>query len=351
MAALPDGGLALAGHTDSKGAGYKDFWLVRVDPCGALVWDRTYGGAQYDEANAVAALADGGFAVAGYTQSKGAGGRDFWLVRTDEDGALVWDETYGGANCDVACAVAALPDGGFAVAGYTSSKGAGDEDFWLVRTDAGGALAWDETFGGAGRDEARAMTALPDGGFALAGLTYSQGAGARDAWLVRTDAEGAVQWEQTYGGTANDEAFSVAAVPDGGFALGGVTFSKGQGGGDFWLVRTDASGAVLWEQTYGGGDRDEGHAVAVLPDGGFALGGFTRSLGAGLRDFWLVRTAADGAVLWTEPCGGAAWDEAYGLAVLPDGGLALVGYSESFGAGWRDFWLVRTDAAGHVSGW
>ena len=242
IAVLPDGGFALAGSTQSKGAGFRDFWLVRTDSDGTLLWDRTYGGHSEDRGGRFAVLIDGGFALVGTTQSKGDGKGDAWLVRTDSEGAPLWDKTYGGPEYDFGFAVAVLPDGGFALLGATQSKGSGNEDCWLIRTDPWGTLLWDKIYGGSGWERCSLITVLPDGGLALSGFTSSKGAGATDAWLVRTDASGTLLWDQTYGGPAGDSASSVAVLPYGGFAFAGTTYSNGAGNTDVWLVRTDSEG-------------------------------------------------------------------------------------------------------------
>jgi len=147
-----------------------------------------------DGASSIVALADGGFAVAGWTESKGAGSSDMWVLRLDEAGNVVWDHTYGGAEDDVARSIVALADGGLAVAGYTQSKGAGDDDMWVLRLDEAGNVVWDKTFGGAKADMANSIVALADGGFAVAGRTYSKGAGNNDMWVLRLDEAGNVDF-------------------------------------------------------------------------------------------------------------------------------------------------------------
>ena len=187
---------------------------------------------------------DGGFALAGYTMSMG-GNPDFLLVRTDSFGNMLWTKTYDGTSYDVAYSVVLTGDGGFALAGYTMSMG-GNPDFWLVRTDSSGNMLWTKTYGGTSYDVAYSVVLTGDGGFALAGYTMSMG-GNPDFLLVRTDSSGNMLWTKTYGGTNYDVALSVVLTGDGGFALAGYTMSLG-GNPDFWLVRTDSSGNMLWSQ-------------------------------------------------------------------------------------------------------
>ena len=349
VAVLADGGFALVGLTGSKGAGKYDFWLVRTDHAGELLFDQTYGGTETDEARSVAALPDSSFAIAGSSQSKGShGGRDFWLVRTDAAGKEVWSTFYGSAKDEFAEAIVALADGGFAVLGHTEAVGSKWWDMWLVRTDKAGKQTWTQSYGGVDDERGYALAVLGDGGLALAGYTGSKGAGKHDMWLVRTDKDGKAIWDATYGGADHDEARAVAAV-SGGFILAGATRSKGAGNYDFWLVRTDSGGKALWDRTHGGKDHDEARGLAVIPQGGFAMVGYTESAGAGFADMWLVRTDTLGNLDWQQTYGGGAIDEGRSVTVFPDGNFALTGFTTSSGSGLEDFWLVRIDAWGHKS--
>lgn len=209
---------------------------------------------------------------------------------------MMWNKTYGGMGSDSAGSVVQTSDGGYAIAGVTNSSGAGSDDFWLVKTDASGTMQWNKTYGGTGGEYANALVQTGDGGYALAGVTSSYGAGSADFWLVRTDASGSAQWNKTYGGASWDLAIALADSSDGGYALAGYTGSFGAGSADFWLVKTDANGTMQWNKTYGGTNADWAWHLVATEDGGYALGGSTHSFGAGNDDFWLVKTEADGTV-------------------------------------------------------
>jgi len=344
IAALSDG-FALAGLTASKGAGDVDYWLVKTDLAGKVLWDKTYGGKGGDQANALVALNDG-FALAGFTTSKGEAGSDFWLVRTDSSGNLLWDKTYGGAGGDVAWSVVALKDG-FAVAGFTSSTVDGNYDFWLVRTDAAGEPLFTVNFGGADNDFCSGVVATKDG-FVLIGSTKSKGAGGEDAWLVKTDTSGNLLWDKTYGGAKSDGAFSAVVLAD-GLAVLGATSSKGAGATDFWLIRTDNVGNILWDRTYGGKNNElaDGFSLAALGDG-FAMAGRTASKGSGGNDFWLVRTDLFGNALWDKTYGGAGDDQTRALAALADGFVVAGSASPITDPKAYDFRVVRTDLWGNT---
>jgi hypothetical protein len=208
-----------------------------MDANGSKEWDKPYGGAGTDDAYYLLQTADGEYALAGRTDSYGAGSYDFWLVKTDADGNKEWDKTYGGTDDDGATSILQTADGGYVLAGYTRSFGAGNYDMWLVKTDADGNKEWDKTYGGTGTDDAYSLLQIDDSGYAVAGRTASYGAGSHDFWLVKTDANGNKEWDKTYGGTEFDSAYSLLQTADGGYVLAGNTESFGAGGSDIWLVK------------------------------------------------------------------------------------------------------------------
>lgn len=308
-------------------------------------WERTFGGWDYDHCNSVIQTADGGFAMVGATESFGAGGRDIWLVRTNASGDSLWSRTFGGENDDWGISLIQTADGGFALAGYTASFGAGGPDFWLVRTSAEGDSLWSITFGG-GADERCSMIQTDAGGFALAGTTTSFGVGGQDFWLVLTNAEGDSLWSRTYGSGNNENCYSIIQTAEGGFALAGWTESHEAGIWDFWLIRTNANGDSLWSRSFDGGQRDYCCTIIQTTDGGFALAGWTDSFGPGDADYLLVRTNSDGDSLWSAAYGGRMSELCYSLVQTTDGGFAMGGQTSTFGAGEDDFWLMRTNEDG-----
>jgi parallel beta-helix repeat protein len=231
---------------------------------------------------------DGGYAIAGYTRSYGAGSEDFWLVKTDSIGNAMWNKTYGGAADEDAYSVIVTSDGGYAIAGYTRSYGAGSEDFWLVKTDSAGNKLWNKTYGGADRDEAHSVVQTNDGGYALGGIAHPW-ASSYQFKLVKTDSAGNIQWNKAYGGSADYFAHSMIQTSDGGYALAGIKFSVIPFYADFLLIKTDAAGNMQWNKTYGGAGSEEAFSLVQTSDRGYALAGTTDSYGAGGTDFWLVK--------------------------------------------------------------
>jgi hypothetical protein len=343
-----DGGYALAGYTSSFGAGGQDMWLVKTDTAGNHLWNKTYGGTSYDGAYSLLQTSDGGYALGGSTGSFGAGYDDVWLVKTDGAGNMLWNKTYGGANYDEAYSLVQTNDGGYALAGYTYSS-SGDAEFYLAKTDGSGNLLLNKTYGGTLDDVAWSVVHTNDGGYALAGWTYSFGAGYDDVWLVKTDGAGNMLWNKTYGGANYDGAYSLVQTNDGGYALAGYTYSLGAGLSDMWLVKTDGAGNMLWGRTYGGTNYEEARSVVQTIDEGYVLGGFTGSFGPGEYDMWLVRTDGSGNMLWSRVFGGTGSDGIRSVSQTSNGGYALAGYTYSFGVGDCDMWLVKTDQRGDIA--
>jgi uncharacterized delta-60 repeat protein len=345
-----DGGYIVAGFTLSYGAGAGDFWLVKTNSSGNRQWNRTYGGTSDDEAYSVKQTSDGGYIVAGYTDSFGAGSYDFWLVKTDSSGNQQWNKTFGGTYEDEANSVQQTSDGGYIVAGYTDSLGAGAGDFWLVKTDSSGNQQWNRTYGGTSGDEAYSVQQTSDGGYILAGYTSSFGAGEEDFWLVKTDSVGNQQWNKTYGGTGDDEAYSVQQTSDGGYVLAGYTSSFGAGWYDFWLVKTNSSGSQQWNKTYGGTGDEMAYSVQQTSDGGYIMAGHTKPSQAGRWNFWLVKTDTSGNQQWNKSYGGSSDSEAYSVQQTSDGGYIVAGYIDLGGDHIIDFWLLKTDGSGNIGG-
>ncbi len=330
-----DGGYALAGNTYSIGSGFQ-FYLVKTNSLGVMQWNQTYGGAGNDGAESVVQTSDGGYALAGRLYTSGMDYQAY-LVKTNSLGVMQWNQTYGGASDDYASSVVQTSDGGFALAGATSSFGLGYQAY-LVKVNANGVMQWSQTYGGANLETAESVIQTSDGGYALAGYTSSYGSGAQ-AYLLKTDSGGTVQWMKFYGSSAGEFAESVIQTSDGGYALACNSDSFGAGGADFWLVKTDADGEFQWGITYGGVNDDFAESVVQTDDGGYALAGYTESFGAGMNDAWLVKTNENGVMQWSQTYGGAYNDYAESVVQTSDGGLALAGQTSSYDS----VYLVKAD--------
>ena len=288
-----DSGYILAGYKSSYGAGDGDAWLVKANSDGNEEWNETFGGTDWDDVYSVQQTSDGGYILAGCTRSYGAGDDDAWLIKTDLSGIEQWNKTFGGIDGDSASSVQQTTDDGYILAGLTHLYSAGSFDAWVVKTDSSGNEQWNRTFGGIDGDDAMSVQQTVDGGYILAGCTGSYGAGAVDFWLVKTDSNGNEQWNKTFGGTDWDEATSVQQTADGGYILAGLTESYGAGDEDAWLVKTDSNGNEEWNKTFGGTDGDVVCTVQQTADGGYILAGLTNSYGAGFYDCWLIKVKGE----------------------------------------------------------
>jgi hypothetical protein len=353
-----DCGYAMFGFTRHYTSGWvytEDFWLVKTDPAGNVEWNRTYGAPtcmHLESGQSMVQTDDGGYALAGYLSHEGNPPTDYdlWLVKTDSTGNMQWNHTYGGADHDFAYSVVQTSDGGYIMTGGTRSYGAGKYDVYLVKTDSTGNMQWNHTYGGADHDFAYSVVQTGDGEYVIAGYTDSYGAGNRDVWLIKTDSDGSIIWHQTYGGTEMDWGSSVVQTRDGGYAIAGRTRSFGAGDYDFWLIRTDSDGEVIWNQTYGGMQIDEAHSLVQTNDGGYALLGRTNSFGT--CNYWLVKTDSLGNMQWNQTYGGELSQIGYAVVQTVDGGYAMAGYSNYYispSYGVVDFWLVKV-CVGDVNG-
>jgi predicted secreted protein len=287
-----DGGYIIAGSTDSYGAGSDDVWLVKADSSGNLAWNKTFGGPSEDNGSSVQQTSDGGYIIAGSTDSYGAGSDDVWLIKADSSGNLAWNKTFGGPSEDHGYSVRQTSDGGYIIAGATASYGAGNDDVWLIKADSSGDMAWNKTFGGSGDDYGHSVQETSDGGYVIAGATASYGAGNDDVWLIKADSSGDMAWNKTFGGSGDDYGHSAQETSDGGYVIAGATGSYGAGSADVWLIKADSSGSMAWNKTFGGSGNDYGHSVQETSDGGYIIAGTTDSYGAGGYDIWLIKVTA-----------------------------------------------------------
>ncbi len=349
-----DGGYIIAGMTRSFGAGRDDVYLIRTDAAGNEVWSRTFGGHLNDWAMSVQPTSDGGYVLAGGTNSFGLQSYGVYLIKTDANGDEAWSRTFGGTDIDgwrreEAMSVQQTSDGGYIVAGYTESLGEWYHDVYLVKTDANGDEIWSKTFGGpGGQDTAYCVQQTADGGYILAGYRYIFSPPSSDAILIKTDANGDKVWSRTFGGSDFDGAYSVQQTSDGGYIVAGDTWSFGAGLNDVYLIKTDANGDRAWSRTFGGPDRKEAAgSVQQTSDGGYIVAAQTTSIFDAV-DVYLVKTDQNGNEVWSSTIGGDAQEYASSVQQTLDGGYILAGQISSFGDPQSDVYLIKTDANGNA---
>jgi hypothetical protein len=336
-----DGGYILAGHTQSFGAVHDDLWAVKTGADGDSLWSCVIRGSEIDECKSVLQTADGGYLLIGSTYSVGAGSSDFWAVKISAEGDSLWSRTFGGSLTETCNSAVLAADGSILLAGRAASFGNGGGDFWLVKMSADGDSLWSRHYGGNSYDECMSVQQTADGGYILAGWTSSFGAGSYDFWLVKTDADGDSLWSRAFGGSNIELCYSVQQTTDGGYILGGRTESFGAANQNMWLVKTDANGNSLWSRAFGGSGYERCYSVLEAPGGGYVLAGETSSYGGSDYDYWLVRTDADGDSLWSCTYGGGDTQSCSSIQKAHDYGYVLAG--NDFGTTFGDFWLVKTE--------
>jgi len=364
---LPDGGYVLGGESYSAASDW-DYWTVRIDGDGRVLWSHSFGGAGGDELRDLQLTSDGGFLLGGWSSSgiEGArtspnyGGYDFWIVRLDANGNKLWDRSFGGAGHDGIYGLQPTTDGGYILGGVSESGVGGNKtspnlgmfDFWLVRVDANGNKLWDRSYGGAKRDFWAKARQTRDGGFVMFGTSESEPGGNKtsllygedNAWIVRTDANGNKLWDQSYGGNRFEWLAGVAELADGAllFAGGSASESGGNkttpafGEGDGFILVLNADGSKRRDQSFGGISYDWFLSLAPMPDGGFIIGGASQSPVSGnktspnvsVQDPWLVRLDASGHKLWDRVAPGGFLED---VRPTSDGGFIIVGQSS-----WQD---------------
>jgi len=346
----PDGGYAAVGSTFSYGAGDHDVYLIRTDSLGDTLWSRTYGGPLADYGHDILIAPDSGFIMVGTTLSFGRGKEDLYLIRTNRWGDLLWSRTYGGAQTDEGWSIRATRNGGYIVCGTTASLGKGYGDLWLLRLNAVGDSLWAKTFGGAGGESGFAVRETPDGGFIAVGCTGSFGEGYSSIYTVKVSSSGDSLWARTYGGAKADVGYAIENTLDLGYIIAGSTASFGLGYSDAYIVKLDGFGNVEWQNTFGGIKDDRAYAVCPTIDGGYVLAGTTESFGAGGSDQYIVKVDPLGYSTWTKTFGGHQADYCRAVGVNRAGALVLAGYTYSFSAGGSDLYVstVSTEGATDV---
>jgi outer membrane protein OmpA-like peptidoglycan-associated protein len=338
-------GYIIVGWTHSHGSGNSDVWLIKTDLNGNKVWDKTYGGKERDRGLSVKKTNDSGYIIVGYTESFGNGLFDLWLLKTDKNGNEEWNNTFGGGDYDYGLAVQQTKDEGFIITGYTSSSGPPNSNAWLIKSDKNGNKQWDKIFGGINCESGFSLLEL-NNGYIFAGYVESFGNGDYDSWAIRTDFSGNIIWNKTYGGQDLDITRTIRQTSDGNFIMAGWTESFGNGNEDVWLFKIDQNGEMIWSKTYGGELNDGAYSIYPTEDNGYIIAGYTNSL-TKLSDIYLIKTDENGLKEWEKTYGGSLNDEANYILQTKDKGFIVAGWTKSYGNGKEDIWLIKTDENGN----
>jgi len=345
-----DGGYIVAGYTTSFGAGCGDVYVLKLNSDGSLAWQKTFGGNSDDKACSIQQTTDGGYIVAGWTWSFGAGYEDVYVLKLNSDGSLAWQKTFGGSNFDYAYSIQQMTDGGYIVAGYTDSFGADFDNVYVLKLNSDGSLAWQKTFGGSSFDYAYSIQQTTDGGYIVAGITLSFGAGYYDVYVLKLNPDGSLAWQKTFGGSSFDYAYSIQQTTDGGYIVAGWTESFGSAGCNAYILKLNPDGDLAWQKTFGGSGYAEAYSIQQTTDGGYIVAGYTKSFGAGWYwyDVYVLKLNSDGSLAWQKTFGGNRDDWANSVQQTTDGGYIVAGTTRSFGAGWEDVYILKLDSNGEL---
>ncbi len=307
----------------------------------SVIWNHTYGGDAYDEANAVQKTLEGGYIFAGYTQSFGLGRYgNGYVVKTDENGDTLWTRLYGSDGMDVFADMVVTPDSGCIAVGLTDTP-TNFENIYVVKVDKNGNTVFEKNFGGTEKDVALSIAPSDDGGFVMTGGTKSFSVGEEDLFLFKINSSGDSLWFKTYGTTGNDPGYGINPTNDGGFIVTGL-----YNWSDAWLIKADANGDTIWTKTFGGTDYDEANSAIQTPDNGFVLCGSTSSMGAGELDAYVVKTDSLGNLEWENTYGGSGYDEGRRILSKPGGGYIILANTDSQISGEFNYYIISADENG-----
>ena len=353
-----------------------------------ITWEKPLGGSGYEEAKSIKQTYDGGYIIAGYTNSNNGditdgnnGGNDFWIVKLNSSGSKVWDKTFGGSESDKAYSILQTSKGDYIVAGSTKSSGGdisdgnnGEYDSWILKLDSSGNKVWDKTFGGSKSDYLSSIQQTFDEGYIVAGSTYSSDGdvidgnnGDSDFWIFKLDSLGNKVWDKTFGGTKDDYTRSIQQTIEGGYIVAGSTRSTGgdisdgnNGWTDYWILKLDEFGNKIWDKTLGGIRDDYPKSIQQTSDGGYVIAGYTNNDDGditdgnnGGNDYWIVKLDSSGIKVWDKTLGGSESDKAYSIQKTFDGGYIIAGETANNDGdvsdgnnGGYDYWILKLDSSG-----
>ncbi len=391
-----DGGYIVAGLSNSNDGdvsgnhGSYDYWLVKLNSTGTIEWQKSLGGTRDDWGQSIQQTTDGGYIVAGSSESidgdvTGHHGSinisDYWVVKLNSTGTIQWQKSLGGTYDDFAYSIQQTTDGGYIVAGNSYSNdgdvtghhgsAGGYYDYWVVKLNSTGTIEWQKSLGGTFSDEANSIQQTTDGGYIVAGGSLSINGdvtgnhGGDDCWVVKLNSTGTIQWQKSLGGTNWDMAHSIQQTTEGGYIVAG--YSKSNDGdvtghhgtttyADYWVVKLNSIGTIEWQKSLGGTSVDGAKSIWQTIDSGYIIAGRSSSNDEDVTghhgttnfdDYWVVKLNSTGTIAWQKSLGGIGYDEANSIQQTTDGGYIVAGESLSNDGdvtgnqGGRDYWVVK----------
>ncbi|MCF6307664.1 MAG: hypothetical protein L3J09_06890 [Flavobacteriaceae bacterium] len=364
---------SMDGDITGKSTTDLDYWLLKLDENGEKLWDKTYGGSEQDKASSISKTSDGGYIISGFTASidgdvtENAGFHDYWIVKINSSGDIQWEKSFGFIGQDQAFKVIETAEGGYIAIGFLDvgqSGGEGNDatessdstrnslhslgDYWAIKMDSNGNKIWRRYFGGSHVDQGKDVLQTPDGGFLLIGISESSdfditnAYGANDFWAIKINADGDLIWENSFGGSESEFAYSITNTTDGNFIVIGDTRSSDfnvstpLGNADVWAVKFNSSnGNIIWENTFGGLEFDSARGIIQLENGKYAIAGNSRSSNNhvennnGSNDAWMFIIDEDGNLEFEKNIGGSQIDFANNLTETTNNEIIFVGNTDS----------------------
>jgi len=344
-----NGTYILAGFTYSFSFGGYDFAIYKLNSSGNKIWFKHYGGANDEKAYSIQQTSDGGYIVAGYTESFTYGSGDIAVYKLNSSGNKVWFKHYGGANDERAYSIQQTSDGGYIVAGYTESFTYGSADIAVYKLNSSGNKVWFKHYGGSSGDYGRSIQQTLDGGYIVAGYTYSYTYGMYDIAVYKLNSNGSKQWFKHYGGSLYDNAYSIQQTSDGGYIVAGNTESYTYGNDDFAIYKLNSSGNKIWFKHYGGSSEDVAYSIRQNSDGSYIVAGSTTSYsyGGGCSDFAIYKLNSLGNKAWFRHYGGTSGDSANSTQQISEGGYIVAGDTNSYTYGSSDIGVYKLNSNGN----
>jgi uncharacterized delta-60 repeat protein len=328
-----DGGYIVCGDSwsedipDVTNHDWADSYIIKLNSDGSVAWQEMYGGGHRDMARSIRETADGGYIVCGYSYSTDIPGvtnngeYDYYIIKLNSDGFVAWQKMYGGSGSDSAQSIQETSDGGYIVGGYSSSTNIpdnthkGGNDYYIIKLDSDGSVAWQKMYGGSGDDYAWSIQETADGGYIVCGRSEStdilgvMNNGGNDPYVLKLKSDGSLAWQGKYGGGSDDSANSIQKTADGGYIVCGDSWSEdipgvtNNGLSDSYIIKLDSYGYIAWQEMYGGGSVDSANSIQETADGGYIVCGESYSTDIpgvtnnGERDYYIIRLDSNG---WIE---------------------------------------------------
>lgn len=352
-----DGGYAITGETESFGngsSGSGDMYIAKYSHDGELVWDRTWGAANFvDYGSSIIQTTDGGYAVAGYTSSYGAGEGDMFIAKYSSSGDLLWSKTWGSDDTEHTYSIIQSTDGGYVVTGSTQIySSTTSDDAYIVKFDSNGDVEWDRTWGSGPYDCGIDVLEVESGGYLVVGNTRRYNTTqSNDMFVAKYTSDGDLSWSTTWGGTDAEYGYSVIQAED-GFVVTGLTESFGAGSNaDMFLAKLNSSGFVEDVRTWSGSSIEWGTSISAVVGGGYVITGRTKSYGSGNYDMFITKFDSSLNHSWSKTFGGDDDDRGWSVVGTLDGGMIVTGYiTDIYGAGSSEAFIAKYNSAGEIVG-